>query len=217
MLEMGSVYSAPIHVEMNITEISPGNHIYTPRRLYDHHGIYIGEDLDLVIHFQNSLDDKALGSSIHRFDQCPDCGHHSGRSGVVLSCLNCFLRGGKIYRFEYDYGYRARNWQMSLWEQIWVPRLLKWCTFVNSDPPEIVIGRAKELLTDGFGDYNLVTNNCEQFALFCKTGNHIPSGQISTFIRPSGHPIAPLSGRQACEQQGRPTSSPKKCSPENIL
>ncbi|GLJ17313.1 hypothetical protein SUGI_0300610 [Cryptomeria japonica] len=178
---MGSAYSVPIHVEMNITEISPGDHIYTSRSLYDHHGIYIGEDLDLVIHFQNSVGDKLLGSSIHRFDQCPDCGHHSGRSGVVLiSCLNCFLRDGKIYR--YQYGYRTQYWRKILWELTRFPRLLKCCTSFTSDPPEIVIGRAKELLTDGFGDYNLVTNNCEDFALLCKTGNHIQGGQIRLLV-----------------------------------
>lgn len=44
------------------------------------------------------------------------------------------------------------------------------CTLAESDPPEDVIRTAEELLKHGFEKYDLLTNNCEDFALYCKTG-----------------------------------------------
>ncbi|PIN01180.1 hypothetical protein CDL12_26314 [Handroanthus impetiginosus] len=38
-----------------------------------------------------------------------------------------------------------------------------------SDPDDVVIHRAKYLLDDGFGCYDVSKNNCEDFALYCKT------------------------------------------------
>nr|GEW70130.1 hypothetical protein [Tanacetum cinerariifolium] len=43
------------------------------------------------------------------------------------------------------------------------------CTIAKSDPPQDVIHRAMYLLQNGFGNYTLVLNNCEDFALYCKT------------------------------------------------
>nr|GFA53983.1 hypothetical protein [Tanacetum cinerariifolium] len=43
------------------------------------------------------------------------------------------------------------------------------CTIAKSDPPQEVIHRAMYLLQNGFGNYCLVKNNCEDFALYCKT------------------------------------------------
>lgn len=42
--------------------------------------------------------------------------------------------------------------------------------YVNSDSPELVIERAVSRL--GERDYHLVFNNCEHFAIWCKTGKH---------------------------------------------
>lgn len=45
------------------------------------------------------------------------------------------------------------------------------CTTAPSDPPEEVVHRAKYLLSgNGFGEYHLLDNNCEDFAIYCKTG-----------------------------------------------
>ncbi|KAG2238814.1 hypothetical protein Bca52824_091985 [Brassica carinata] len=44
------------------------------------------------------------------------------------------------------------------------------CTIAPSDPSHEVISRAKFLLLiNGFGDYHLFKNNCEDFAVYCKT------------------------------------------------
>ncbi|MFS7923640.1 putative LRAT domain-containing protein [Helianthus anomalus] len=180
---------------VNRDEIKAGDHIYAWRTLfiYSHHGIYVGENK--VIHF-NSDQAKATsasGSNLtpHRSNS-PDCefsqpisghscgsgsclctyycGFHQPESGVTLSCLNCFLKKDSLYLYEYG---------VSRW--ILLSKLRGGtCTTAQSDPPQDVINRAIYLLRQqkGFRNYNLVTNNCEDFALYCKTGLLIPSSQV---------------------------------------
>ncbi|GLJ17307.1 hypothetical protein SUGI_0300500 [Cryptomeria japonica] len=152
-----SKYCWPIHVSpLSRSEILPWDHIYTWSGTYQRHGIYIGEEL--VIHFQNSLEGTILASSTHPFCPCSVCGYPGGMSGVVLTCLDCFVGKGDIYRHEYGVK----------------PGLSRSAT---CDPPEIVIRRARDLLKDLFGTYNLFRSNCEHFAIFCKTGRYMPASQ----------------------------------------
>ncbi|KAK4766850.1 hypothetical protein SAY86_014601 [Trapa natans] len=44
------------------------------------------------------------------------------------------------------------------------------CTLAVSDQSDIVVHRANYLLENGFGCYNVFKNNCEDFAIYCKTG-----------------------------------------------
>ena len=48
-----------------------------------------------------------------------------------------------------------------------------------SDPPEEVIKRAVYLLRHGFFSYDVLRNNCEDFALYCTTGLVI-RGKVTT-------------------------------------
>lgn len=68
------------------------------------------------------------------------------------------------------------------------------CTLAISDPPETVLQRSRYLLANGFGCYHIFRNNCEDFAIYCKTGllviegNAIGrSGQAVSFL---GAPLA---------------------------
>ncbi|KAL1541226.1 protein LEAD-SENSITIVE 1-like [Salvia divinorum] len=70
------------------------------------------------------------------------------------------------------------------------------CTTAASDPTDMVIHRAMYLLQNGFGNYDVFQNNCEDFALYCKTGLITVdrlgvgrSGQASSVI---GAPLAAL-------------------------
>ncbi|KAH9606251.1 hypothetical protein KSS87_007711 [Heliosperma pusillum] len=112
-----------------------------------------GTVLDRVIFSSSASSDKSR-------PPCPVCGDQSDLSGVISSCLECFLWEGELYRFEYD---------------VTVPFFLAkarggTCTLVRSDPPEDVLRRASFLLEKGFGGYNLFKNNCEDFAIYSKTG-----------------------------------------------
>ncbi|KAK7300599.1 hypothetical protein RJT34_11447 [Clitoria ternatea] len=153
-------------------QLNPGDHIYSWRQayIYAHHGIYVGDGM--VIHFTRRagqeigtgtvLDSLILSSSpSHSPDNpCPKCGHQSRTDGVISSCLDCFLCGGNLYLFEYAvspafFVAKARGGT---------------CTLAPSDPTEDTLHRASFLLENGFGGYNIFKNNCEDFAIYCKTG-----------------------------------------------
>ncbi|KAL9233038.1 hypothetical protein vseg_008081 [Gypsophila vaccaria] len=161
-------------------ELKQGDHIYSWRTayIYSHHGIYVDEGK--VIHFTRGPGQEAgTGTVFDRFifssspassdksrDPCPVCGDQSDLSGVISSCLDCFLWEGDLYRFEYNVSKpffiaKARGGT---------------CTLAPSDPAEDVVRRASFLLQKGFGGYNLFKNNCEDFAIYCKTGMLVLTG-----------------------------------------
>lgn len=133
-------------------------------------GIYVGDDK--VIHFTRRGQEVGTGTVLdlllvssgptRSHAPCPTCvpAEESECHGVVSSCLNCFLAGGILYCFEYAVSpalflAKARGGT---------------CTLAISDPDDDVIHRAKYLLDNGFGCYNVFKNNCEDFAIYCKTG-----------------------------------------------
>ncbi|KAG2725605.1 hypothetical protein I3843_01G074300 [Carya illinoinensis] len=181
------------------SEIKPGDHIYTYRAIftYSHHGIFVGGSK--VVHFRpernlnpgvgTSNDSDLYDSTLNLPSSCsifPDCGFRQPNSGVILSCLDCFLGKGSLYCFEYEVA-----------PSVFLAKLRGGtCTTAASDPPETVIHRAMYLLQNGFGNYDVFQNNCEDFALYCKTGLLIMdkggvggSGQASSVI---GAPLAAI-------------------------
>lgn len=153
-------------------ELKAGDHIYSWRNAYvfAHHGVYVSDGM--VIHFTRGagleigigtvLDRIIFSSSTARpsDNPCPRCGDYWRDDGVILSCIDCFLSGGELYLFEYDVSpalFLAK------------PRGGT-CTLAKSDPPEDVVHRANFLLQNGFGGYHVFKNNCEDFAIYCKTG-----------------------------------------------
>ncbi|KAF5457014.1 hypothetical protein F2P56_021152 [Juglans regia] len=152
--------------------LKPGDHIYSWRHayIYAHHGIYVGEGN--VIHFTSGPGGQEIGTgtvidriivssapSYHPMDiPCSSCGDQSKLNGVITSCIDCFLSGGNLYLFEYGvtrafFFAKVRGGT---------------CTLAPSDPPEDVIYRAKYLLQNGFGSYDVSKKNCEDFAIYCK-------------------------------------------------
>ncbi|KAF3433987.1 hypothetical protein FNV43_RR25090 [Rhamnella rubrinervis] len=152
-------------------QLKIGDHIYSWRRayIYAHHGIYVGDEK--VIHFtqaarqetgkRNVFDDLIFNSCTFPGLHCPTCGDQSKLDGVISSCLDCFLSGRDLYRFEYGvdiYTFLAETPGGT-------------CTRAFADPPEQVVHRASFLLENGgFGTYNLFKRNCIDFAIYCKTG-----------------------------------------------
>ncbi|CAK8566173.1 unnamed protein product [Lathyrus sativus] len=160
-------------------QLKPGDHIYSLRQayLYAHHGIYVREGM--VINFTRgtsgtqTLFDRLFTSSFPALNAripCQKCvdANQTKSNGVIMSCLDCFLSGGELYLFKYGVSCalflaQARGGT---------------CTLASSDPAEEVICRAIYLLENGFGDYNVFKNNCEDFAIYCKTGLLV-TGNIS--------------------------------------
>ncbi|MCD7446010.1 hypothetical protein HAX54_024714 [Datura stramonium] len=158
--------------KINIDELVIGDHIYTWRKgyLYAHHGIYAADGK--VIHFTpaagrevgtRTIFGRVIFSSSpasrRSEPECPRCGDSRGNEGVISSCLECFLCGGNLYRFRYGAS-----------PGLFLAQVRGTCTFAPSDPHEDVLHRAETLLNIGFGNYNLFKNNCEDFAIYCKTG-----------------------------------------------
>lgn len=155
-------------------------------------GIYIGDDK--VVHFTRRGQEVGTGTVLdlllvssgpaRSLTPCPTCTHNEEGHGVVLSCLTCFLAGGVLYRFAYAVSpalflAKARGGT---------------CTLAVSDPDDDVVHRAKYLLENGFGCYNVFKNNCEDFAIYCKTGLLVVDqgtmGQSGQAVSIIGGPLA---------------------------
>lgn len=160
--------------------------------IFVHSGIYVGDDK--VLHFTRRGEEVGTGTVLDLLlvssgparsqVPCPTCTPPEEGSGVVSSCLNCFLAGGVLYRFEYSVNpalfiAKARGGT---------------CTLAVSDSNDIVVHRAKYLLENGFGCYNIFKNNCEDFAIYCKTGLLVVDqgtlGQSGQAVSIIGGPLA---------------------------
>lgn len=135
----------------------PGDIICVHRIGFEHFAVYIGNDR--VIHYDM---DPSQDFKI--------CIHEAS--------LDAFLNGMDIYYtccFPETYGAPTENMEYSAFKKLSehperADRLWKYLKAVDYHlyTPEETIARAKSRL--GETDYNLITNNCEHFALWCKTG-----------------------------------------------
>ena len=144
-----------------------------------------------MIHFTRAAGQEiGTGTVLDRFifssspshsshNPCPRCGDQSILEGVISSCIDCFLADGDLYLFHY-----------SISPAIFLAQARGGtCTLAAADPPADVIHRASFLLQNGFGVYHIFRNNCEDFAIYCKTGllvntsNSVGrSGQAASFV-----------------------------------
>ena len=99
--------------------------------------------------------------------------------------ISDFACGGELYRYKYhaDLGYFLAKIRGGA------------CTLEPRGRIKDVVSRAKSLLNDNpsgeAGAYDLIRNNCEDFAIYCRTGlavrsNLGRSGQIAGLIASSG-------------------------------
>ena len=130
------------------TQLRPGDHIYTWRALglYSHHGIFTGKKRREVIHFTG--DDAVL--------------KNKSAARIRASSLEQFLDGGPLRVAVY--GHKETL--------LYHMKRSGTCYKEGSDTPDKVVKRAETYLDDPdtWGDYNLFFNNCESFAVYCKTG-----------------------------------------------
>ncbi|KAF3625543.1 hypothetical protein FXO38_29700 [Capsicum annuum] len=71
----------------------------------------------------------------------------------------------------------------------------------STDSSEVVLHRAETLLSkNSLGNYKVFKNNCEDFAIYCKTGFNLhfgtggfgASGQVAAFFSAAKVPVIPI-------------------------
>ncbi|KAF8018141.1 hypothetical protein BT93_H3131 [Corymbia citriodora subsp. variegata] len=152
-------------------DLQLGDHVYRYGLygLYSHHGIYIGDGY--VIHFTPTQRRKntfpSIFKSSYKPSPCSTCGYQKSIDcGVVKTCINCFRQDGKKLRslHRYEYGWPLLRSKFA--------RRGTCTTLLDTKWPHQVVDEANELHVDNaFGDYNLINNNCEHFATYCRTDN----------------------------------------------
>lgn len=135
--------------------------------LYEHYAVYIGNDE--VIHYAGQGDDFSDNICIHR-----------------APIEEFFKDSEKMFVLDFpdEYG-RPTKIAYATGAMIFGDITDKLRELVNSDKyhlysPSETVKRAKSRL--GECDYNLATNNCEHFAIWCKTGIS-ESHQVNMFLR----------------------------------
>ncbi|KAL3728031.1 hypothetical protein ACJRO7_032737 [Eucalyptus globulus] len=156
--------------KVNLQDLKPSDHIYAYKQygFYSHHGIYVGGGY--VIHFKSPANKVAI-LSLSRVEPktattCPECGYreNTGR-GVIKTCLDCFRRDGNTLQSIHYFMYGVPLLSFLL------KKRGSCSTITCTRSPEKVVEAAYELLrSDGFGQYDLTSNNCEHFATYCQTG-----------------------------------------------
>lgn len=146
-------------------QLRRGDHIYAWRTGYSHHGIY--ESDEKVIHFTSASAQSSSGffssSSSAAFSSHSKCREAMRGGGVVVCCLDCFLKGDNLCLFAYSVSI-AFAALSNIGAQ-------DTCSVEDEDPPDTVLRRANDFLDyGGFRSYNVAGNNCFHFAYYCKTG-----------------------------------------------
>ena len=136
--------------------LSPGDHIYCNRDkaadLYSHHGIYVGDGK--VIHF-------ASDSSQAGYPRKDSIDSRFIR--IMRGTLSGFKGSDTLEIVEY-------NSEMSVKERVELETGS--CHRVDAMPRDETLKVAEYFVerSDLWDSYNLYSNNCENFACFCKTG-----------------------------------------------
>ncbi|WP_323912955.1 lecithin retinol acyltransferase family protein [Aeromonas caviae] len=161
--------------------IQRGMILRVSRGFYDHYGVYVGNDQ--IVHFTSPSSDKSAGNSIMRTN------------------MRLFIRDADQFDVM-GFGEKKQNWLgagivflTKAGLSIVVPSLLitsvaygfftkdlyNW--FATNDyhlcSREECASRAERCL--GFAEYNMMLDNCEHFALWCKVGIHT-STQVNKLI-----------------------------------
>ncbi|KAI3804486.1 hypothetical protein L1987_26061 [Smallanthus sonchifolius] len=172
-------------------QLKPGDHIYSWRTglFYSHQGIYVGGNK--VIHFtgpENVNSGSGWNLSSSSFSSQRNCDNYEcglnqkSEGGVCVCCLNCFIGTGSLYLYEYGVNKFMFYFKLSVVQAGIM-------TVAPSDPPQDVIARANYLLQHGFGEYHAIKNNCEDFALYCKTSLLVRTGGSGQVLHQLLHDI----------------------------
>ena len=150
--------------------VRPGDVIGVSRRLYEHYGIYVGAGR--VIHYAGEGGDFGGRVSVH---EAPiEDFVKEGEDYFVVSFAPGFpikLRSATSFFFHGIMDYYGERFQQQEWDVF---------------SPEETVQRAYSRL--GEEKYSLIHNNCEHFAIWCKTGKAQSSQvrQVAGYVLAAG-------------------------------
>jgi hypothetical protein len=107
-----------------------------------------------------------------------------------------YLGGGEVIHMTStpDQGKRGAHVQIGTLDNFASGEPVTVRRYANADDPEVIVRRAMSRLGDG--DYNLVFNNCQHFARWCVTGEHL-SEQVNVTSARAGSALVPAIGTPA--------------------
>ncbi|XP_062074797.1 protein LEAD-SENSITIVE 1-like [Humulus lupulus] len=150
--------------EIDRSMLEKGDHIYSYRKAHIH--ALHGEDR--VVHYKSSSgEEKDLNN-----EPCQRCGYKPSKNrGVVKSCLDCFIQGHRLHRFEYGVS-----------KAHYVAKRSGTCYTGSCTDPDYVVERANKMLNDSNSSnttissdrdelYAVFDQKCVCFAVICMTGS----------------------------------------------
>ncbi|XP_060672404.1 uncharacterized protein LOC132803420 [Ziziphus jujuba] len=133
----------------------------TPRVVWILACIYVGGSVVEVIELVRGGDPILPSSASSHSSDIPISTSSAKESRVEYCSLDSFLSADELYLYKYG---------VSL--AFFIAKFLGGtCTLGSTDRPETVVYHSRQELRNGSGtgDYNLFNNNCEDFAIYCKT------------------------------------------------
>lgn len=153
------------------------------RGLYDHYGVYVGDNL--IVHFTSHSSDKGADNFIMKThmrmfirdaDRFDVMAFSEKKRGLIEELLDDLKDSSFAFLIPTSLLAAFSTLPMHATKELY-----NW--FAKSDyhfySKDECAQRAEKCL--GFGEYSKLLNNCEQFAIWCKTGVHT-STQVNKFI-----------------------------------
>ena len=173
-------------------DLKPGDHIYCHRGpfVYNHHGIYIGERGCEVIHFsadekgrvgrkwgskRSKATERRVSFLISKRDKFPEGSilykHYQRQLDEMYDDRTVCIKSDALDDFLYGATLRLASYGSSAFKRVFT-LFGSACHKVKAMPPSETIKLAKYFLQNhkDWDDYSVISNNCETFATFCKTG-----------------------------------------------
>lgn len=147
----------------NINEVENGDVIKVNRGLYDHYGIFV-KDNQHVIHYTGENDSNDFNGIVRETSLLE-----------FLNGANDFIVCRFPEKIEQLTFLDNRNLLSNLWQKIKELKLKIYHLYSGDE----TVRRARNEL--GKRKYNLLCNNCEHFAIWCKTGLR-ESSQVNKII-----------------------------------
>lgn len=147
-------------------QLRKGDIIGISRGGYQHYGVYISESS--VIHYSSPDSDT------------------SSDNRIIETSLNEFMRGDNtLFKLHFPEKHSSPEAVVANVPAGFAPRerlteVLEECKDYNLYTPDETVARARSRL--GESKYSLLSNNCEHFAIWCKTGIS-ESHQVNAYLR----------------------------------